>query len=453
MLNVTKANLLKNQAAGMSTDAGTLHDNANQLASQAKGASALDPEALKQKAGENDSDPDKLRQLATTLHDRANALYSAMGSDSPPGKAEAQALAAAVGPEDRAPEDGKPNTLRQALAALGDDKGTDPGQLPALANVVKEQYDKVKLLYAAVQKQKANYTDDKGQAQYGRVVTAWNAFNNLYQEAFKAEISTQTFPSMMSMSLLLVTAAQALKEMAQSVGTLSDLGNKAGTLASEAGTLAGGTASNADNVITNYNTLEGTYNGLSTPTEKAKVEKEFGTVKHLYDRMLNVTKAKKLKDAVGTGSGDNKIWHKASQLYEKANSLAEASNLRAPEDQQPDTHKELRNLAETLRDAVGESTSSGLQKALTDLNGARTDDPKDLITKAQDVVTKYNAVVEAYDNVTEKEQSYTAALGGPGGDFAAKYTQVESAFTALQTAYNLGKCKAIVPIFDKPWIR
>ncbi|XP_953770.1 Tpr-related protein family member, putative [Theileria annulata] len=224
-------------------------------------------------------------------------------------------------------------------------------------------------------------------------------------------------------------------------GNLVNVGTKAQALASAAGNLANNSG-NADSVIDNYNTLEGEYNKLS-PANKAeqdKVSKEFNAVKEIYDRMLNVKKAKLLQAQVGeqVGVGVNqKIWHHANELYKKANGLASADKLKP----------ELIKLAEALKNAIGESTDvDGLQKALKELKDAGTD-PKELITKAKEVIQKYNVVKDAYGKVSEKKTEYT----GAGAN--SQYGPVESQFQALEGAYNKGKCKAISLIYDKEHIR
>ncbi|XP_951859.1 Tpr-related protein family member, putative [Theileria annulata] len=254
-------------------------------------------------------------------------------------------------------------------------------------------------------------------------------------------------------------AAKALQDKATNEKV--NIHTQAGTLASSAQTLAENTPPqafvNADTVIDKFDELEDAYNQLSTssPVDQAKVEKEFNTVKHIYDTMINVKKAKKLQEQVGTqdgkGGSDQKIWYYANELYGKANILAGAEKLKAPEAQDgEDPTKELKHLAEKLRDAVGQNDNSGLQKALSELSTARESNPKDLIPMAKDVIDKYNSVKEAYEKVKAQASEYTKALTKTGE--TSKYTNVKSAFQALESAYNLGKCKDITPIFDKEYI-
>ncbi|XP_951940.1 uncharacterized protein TA15055 [Theileria annulata] len=381
-----------------------------------------------------------LRGKAGTLYDRANALYGAIpGAESAPGKQEAKALKDAVGA-------GELSGLTQALANLA---GANAGNLPTLAKDAKDKYNDVKSKFEAVQKQKAEGKYTEYQDEYGKVEKAWNAFNNLYKEALKAEISTSILIKELQ------TAAKALQNKANSDGNLDTLKGHAGQLATNAGLLASSpSSSTATNVIENYDSLETEYNGLNT--EKDKVSKEFEAVKHIYNRMLNIKKAGKLKDQVGDGN-DEKIWKKAKELYTRADNLANASGLQ-PSDppEQKELKEELKGLATALATAVGkdDTAEDSLQKALKELkdhNGDSTPEQKgELVRKAKEVIKHYDAVKEAYENVKAKQTQYTTALSD--GE-KTKYTEVESKFTQLQQAYDEGKCKDITPIYDKESIR
>ncbi|EAN33135.1 Tpr-like protein [Theileria parva strain Muguga] len=159
--------------------------------------------------------------------------------------------------------------------------------------------------------------------------------------------------------------------------------------------------------------------------------------------MLNVKKANLLKDQVGTGSADTKIWKRAVDLYSKANLLATEPKL--------SSNNELKGLVEALATAVGASEHvEGLQKALKALKDATESDNADLVKKAEEVVSKYDAVKDAYDKVKAKETQYKSTLNGSE---ESKYTEVETKFDGLKTAYNNAQCKTISLILDKEMIR
>uniref|UniRef100_A0A3B0MHZ3 Uncharacterized protein n=1 Tax=Theileria annulata TaxID=5874 RepID=A0A3B0MHZ3_THEAN len=156
------------------------------------------------------------------------------------------------------------------------------------------------------------------------------------------------------------------------------------------------------------------------------------SVYYLVTLRFSVTKTKQLKNEVGTGKGDNLIWHKAKDLHGKANTLAEAEKLKAqPGQTDTELKKELRKLAESLKNAVGENelASDSLQQALSELSTATANDPRDLITKAEDVIKHYDDVTKKYKTVTVKSTEYTGALGGAEQN---KYTEVTSQFGLLQ---------------------
>ncbi|XP_952823.1 uncharacterized protein TA09270 [Theileria annulata] len=441
----------------MSTDASQLHTNPTSLADQAKDGTTSD-DALKQKAG---AEANKgLRGKADALYQAANALKNAVQTAKGNDGQAASNLAAEVGASDQAPT-GDPTNLRQALAALADAQGND---LTEKAREVKEKYYDVKSKFEAVQKQKDKYTKNKGQEQYPLVVEAWNAFNTKYNyvkfdkhaidggherrrfnDAPEYDVDGGTLGSRLKLKAgELQTAATELKDKAQNAGVseLSTHKYNAQKLASEAQKLAANSSGEASNhatsVIDKFNNLEIAYDGLG-PADKPKVKSEFEAVKHIYDRMLNVTKATKLKTQATT------IKSQAGTLYGKANTLAGASGVSEKQD--------LTDPVEALKKAIGANERvPGLQKALSDLKTAEVGNLRDLITRAQEVINKYNAVKSAYQAVEEKSAQYRSALTAGGGT-EKPYTDVVSKFGQLEGAYNKAKCKAITPIFDKEWIR
>ncbi|XP_953120.1 Tpr-related protein family member, putative [Theileria annulata] len=170
------------------------------------------PGYLKAEAGAGVNAANKLRGLADTLYNQANALQGAItGGSTPPGKAEALDLATEVGNADTAPSSaGKPTTLRQALNELGSDNGSDPTKLPGLAKNVKEKYGntwsgvKSKFYAVKVQNDKGSYTGQ--QEQYTPVVTAWNAFDKLYHDTISTDkFNITVVPSIISQWLNFLT--------------------------------------------------------------------------------------------------------------------------------------------------------------------------------------------------------------------------------------------------------
>ncbi|XP_953749.1 Tpr-related protein family member, putative [Theileria annulata] len=254
----------------------------------------------------------------------------------------------------------------------------------------------------------------------------------------------------------LQAAAKVLQTKAESVGGLSGLTTPAGQLSNGAGLLATNPGQ-ASEIINNFNQLETQYNGLVG--EKAKVKSEFEAVEHIYNRMLNVTKAGKLQnqvgDQVGSSPGEQKIWHHANLLYAKANALANASGLNPAQGDDAQKQKlkaELRELATALANAVGadHQAQGSLQKALSDLSSAND---SNIVEKAITVINKYKDVTEKYNAVTDKEGKYRSVLVSSADEFTTKYTPVKSQFGQLKEKFDAAKCRAITPIFDKEWIR
>uniref|UniRef100_A0A3B0N1I1 Theileria-specific sub-telomeric protein, putative n=1 Tax=Theileria annulata TaxID=5874 RepID=A0A3B0N1I1_THEAN len=239
-------------------------------------------------------------------------------------------------------------------------------------------------------------------------------------------------------------AATTLKEKANNESVGGDLGNKAQNLASEAEKLAtsssGEASGNATSVIDKYKELDDIYNGLGTnKPNQDKVSNEFGTVKHIYDRMLNVTKATKLKTAAssmlndattlhghstsltGAAEGDSAtddaaLKQKAGTLSNKAQSLnTNATQLADAVTRGKPGYNEAQNLANAV--GVGESKSGTLRHALGQLasstgNAKAVKDQYQIVkNKFQQVQTKntegayksagqqdaYGRVVEAWD--------------------------------------------------------
>ncbi|XP_951894.1 Tpr-related protein family member, putative [Theileria annulata] len=179
MLNVTKANQLNAQASGMLIDAGTLYTQANLLAGKAKGQTALDDEALKQKAGETPNDG--LRGLAKTLYDSAKALQDAVSAGAGDGDEKAaENLATAVGQTES-------TGIRNALKLLAEEQTTS--QLSKKAQDVRDAYEKgtngVKPKFEAVKGKKETYKSAGKESEYQAVVEAWEAFNALYDADLK----------------------------------------------------------------------------------------------------------------------------------------------------------------------------------------------------------------------------------------------------------------------------
>uniref|UniRef100_A0A3B0NIE9 Theileria-specific sub-telomeric protein, putative n=1 Tax=Theileria annulata TaxID=5874 RepID=A0A3B0NIE9_THEAN len=150
-------------------------------------------------------------------------------------------------------------------------------------------------------------------------------------------------------------------------------------------------------------------------------------VKALY----NNTFFKKTVDQLKAKAATIKV--EAGKLYQRADLLANASNLQTKDQdtpQQAELKQDLKQLATTLRDAVGQNESSGLQQALNDLSGAIEGREK---SKAEEVITKYNDVAGKYKAVEAKEDKYKEALGT---DETIKYTDVKSAWNAFNKLYH-----------------
>ncbi|XP_951948.1 Tpr-related protein family member, putative [Theileria annulata] len=217
--------------------------------------------------------------------------------------------------------------------------------------------------------------------------------------------------------------AGALKTAAGTEGSGGGLAKKAEDLATKAGSDA---SSQADKVIEAFENVEAKYLALMKQAKQSEITndpavievvKAYHAVKTTYYQMLIGYRFRYL---IGDGLSDNKILHKASDLHTKASNLAGATGLR------DETHKELRDLAEKLRDAVG-NTGQGLQLALSALKSANTDAL--IVEKALAVIEKYNAVKEAYDKVKAREKDYNKHAAG-------QYTLVKSAFTQLEEKFE-----------------
>ncbi|XP_954994.1 Tpr-related protein family member, putative [Theileria annulata] len=228
--------------------------------------------------------------------------------------------------------------------------------------------------------------------------------------------------------------ATALKNAAGNEGSGDGLYKKAQALA---GVGQGAASAQANAVITAFEAVETQYNelmkqastnGLTNSPEVIGVVKKFHEVKTTYYQMLI---GYRFRYQVGDGSTDGMILNKASELHEKASTLAGAQGLKAQPNQDPqaDPHQQLRELATELSNAVGENTGSpnSLQQALSQLKGATNDSL--IVEKAQDVIQKYNEVTEKYGKVKEKDSDYKDLATG-------EYTQVKSAFEALEKKFD-----------------
>ncbi|XP_951891.1 uncharacterized protein TA15325 [Theileria annulata] len=252
---------------------------------------------------------------------------------------------------------------------------------------------------------------------------------------------------------LLHTAAEKIVQASQQQGTpLATLQGQAGLLKTAAGNESSGSGlfttaeelleqatqlgqpahEQADGVIDAFDKVDKQYealmgkakeSGLTSDPKVTAVIKAYHGVKNTYYQMLIGYRFRYL---IGTG-GDEKILHKANELYGAADSLAK--NLQS--DQEP--KKTLKELANNLANATNDT--AGLQQALSELKGAQDDQ---IATKALAVITKFKEVKNAYDKVKEKEKEYNR-LAGP------EYSPVKDAFKALEEKFGVLK-KSIVNV-------
>ncbi|XP_953121.1 Tpr-related protein family member, putative [Theileria annulata] len=290
MLNVNKVKLLKSQASSMLTDASTLHTHANLLEGAALGTSALDPEALKQKAGTNQTTPGTLRFLAKELYSAASQLATKVNTGNP-GYNEALNLYSAVG----IGEAGKPGPLRHALAQLAGTSAANPADLNAPAQAVTTAYDggatSVKQRFAEVETKNKSNAYANHESKYQAVVKAWTAFNNVYSADLK-QLATNLAKAVgadqnsgIRKALSDLNGAQesdpknlitTAKEVIDKYNTVKDAYNKVKEL--------GATYTNISETKSHYGQVESKFSELQTKFNQVKSVNSIKDITLIYDK-------------------------------------------------------------------------------------------------------------------------------------------------------------------------
>ncbi|XP_954436.1 uncharacterized protein TA21385 [Theileria annulata] len=388
MLNVTKAKQLKGKAYDILSDAQTLNENANSLEGVAQGTTATSDEALKQKAGNDDRTPGTLRYLAKELYDAANALSGAVSSGD---DSAASSLATEVGASE-----GTVGKLREKLKELA----AASGELTTPATEVRNAYDTVSGAFKAVQEQNNpphnKYKDH--QNEYQAVVSAWEAFNKVYNADLK----------------------KLAKDLKNAVGETTSSGLQQAL--SNLNTI--GTTQNAEDVIKKFNEVAGKYKAVKAleSTYQAIID-----TKSHYDNVLSkftdLQRATKLKaEATNLSGKAQSLSTKAGELYTalsgqtvaqaKVTALKNAASKPSPENEK------------------------GLKQLLVELNNLRG---SALVAKAKEVTIKFegfspDSVQSTYNAVKNNDKAKQQV---------SQFGAVKSAFKALQTEYNKGKWKNI----------
>ncbi|XP_955500.1 Theileria-specific hypothetical protein, putative [Theileria annulata] len=350
----------------------TLYEKAEALETAAP-AGADSNEALKLKAGTTENDG--LRKLAKTLYEAAKALSEAMGDDDDDGKEEAQDLADAVG-------ENESSGIRAALKDLHE-KGSG-ANLPTLTKAVRDAYkdtsgEGVEKKFQAIQGQEdIAYASYK--SEYQAVEAAWKAFDDLYQANLKQPATD------------LVTAIGGTDENGKLQKALQELGNLQDTAS---GSLLTGPVSA---VKTAYdNSGRGVKPKFTTLKAKESSYKAIASIRPKYDNVVN--------------------------------SMNAFDNVYRPE--------------ELLMDAVGATDGSPtppgsdpktLREALYQLGTDKGEDPEKLSELAKDVKKQYgdnwgNDVKGKFHLVQAQADAY--AVGSKTGEYA----QLLEAWTAFNDMY------------------
>ncbi|XP_954133.1 Tpr-related protein family member, putative [Theileria annulata] len=239
--------------------------------------------------------------------------YEAVTSPGDP-KTKAQELKDAVGQEETSP-----GTLREALASLGTHNAGQPGDLPTLANAVKDKYKEVKGAYDEVVKQKESYTQGQGKPEYTQVVNDGRLSimpkYDIKGTSEKGKYLEEKAKELESKANTLKNTAESKFSDAGNVGAAAgDLASKAEALNRAATALPGGeeltelqvpatalakAAKGPDTGTdkTSLYTKASELSGDQTNHDKAKaVIEAFGKVKAAYETLAGQDKYKQYKD-------------------------------------------------------------------------------------------------------------------------------------------------------------
>ncbi|XP_955501.1 Theileria-specific hypothetical membrane protein, putative [Theileria annulata] len=182
-------------------------------------------------------------------------------------------------------------TSTSGLAKAAEDLKTAPNDANKATEVI-DAFDKVKAKYDDLMK-KANELGKQTAGKVQAVETQYQLVKDDFEALCKALIN----------------------KFATQVAT------NATTLASPSGT-----ASNANNVIKYFEVVEMAYKALNE-TDKANVESEFKTVKHIYDRILNLTKLLKAATALKGAADRTALTEPARELNDAAETLQGTPNV------------------------------------------------------------------------------------------------------------------------------
>ncbi|XP_954132.1 Tpr-related protein family member, putative [Theileria annulata] len=418
--------------------------------------------------GEGTGKDEKILKKAIDLYNNANNLAQASGLQAKPGgqdpdtelkellKQLANALATAVGDNT-----GSPNSLQKALNDLKT-ASTDALIVEKAQEVIKK-YNAVKDAYGKVRKKEKEYTA-LVTGEYTLVKSAFKDLEDKFDVLQKSyvnvlrlrvqELSTRAHTIYEKASDLkavseLSEEANALRDAASSGGK-GGLQQKAAALAGAINTKDGDTTAPTDEVIQKFDTVTDKYNDLKAkakyqaalakieagqsslePDEQKvqAVDTSYRDLKNLYDSILNVNKATKLRVEAGTSQDTpGTLRYLAKALYEAANEL-----------QKKVTGGVDGGGAQGLATAVGKDdkapSSAGkpgtLREALNELGSATEGDPK-LTEKAKNVKDKYG---NTWSGVKSK---YYAVKALKDTAYAGKtqYQPVVDAWNAFDKLYH-----------------